>query len=226
MESAGELAVRRLNWRLFLAPMVALALLVGYVIYSQVGSGSPVRHLGAAAAAPKVAPKPTKLTAADLLLAATTATKGIHLEFDMVTGAPSTVHTNHAVVKSFSWGVSTPAPLAGSGGGSARPAVSDISIGKVFDKYTLPLLKTQLKGVHTPHAVLYFNGVNASGVAFDYLELDLSDVFITSYQTSSGGDFPSESLSMTFDAITLKAHIPGQVAQTLTFNIATNITTG
>jgi type VI protein secretion system component Hcp len=216
MESAGELAVRRLNWRLFLAPIVALALLVGYVIYSQVGSGSPVRHLGAAATAPKVAPKLTKLTASDLLLAATTATKGIHLEFDGVTGVASTTHTNHALVHSFSWGASSPAPVAG-GGGVGRPNVADISITKTFDKYSLPLLRTQLTGAHTAHAILYFTGVNTAGVAFDYLEIDLTDVFITSFQTSSGGDFPTESASMTFGSITFKSHIPGQVAQTLTF---------
>lgn len=218
-----EIAARRRLWRMIAAPLLALVLLVAYVVYVQVGSGAPARHLGSLAPAP--APALTKLNVGDLLLAASAA-KSIHLEYDTVTGPPGAVHTNHSIVKSFAWDVSSPASVVvGGGGGTTKPKVAEITITKVTDKYSLPLFSKMLKGTHVPGAIIYFTNATAAGVAFDDLEFDLANPTLTDFAMSSGGDTPTESLSLHFTAVTMKAHIAGAPAQTLTYNVATNTTT-
>jgi type VI protein secretion system component Hcp len=212
-----DIAARRGIWRLLIAPLVALALIAGYAIYVHGGSGSPVRHLGTSIPAPAV----TKLTPGDLLLAASAA-KGIHLEFDTVTGPPSAVHTNHAVIKSFAWDVSAPAPVVAGGGGAGKAKVADITLTKVTDKYSVPLFTKLVTGTHVPGAIIYFTNVTTAGVAFDDLEFDLANPTVTDISMSSSGDTPSESVSLHFTAVTIKAHIAGAIPQTLTYNIATN----
>ena len=216
-----ELAVRRRVGRAFLVPLVALVLIVGFVLYNQIASGTPWRPAGA----PAPAPAPLrKLTLGDMLLAASTA-QGIHLEFDAVTGPPSTVHTNHATIDSFQWGVGVPVS-SGAGGGSTvgKPSLSDITLSKQLDKFSVPLLSKTFKTTTTPGAVIYFTGVNSSGTPFDYLEIDLRNVIVTGVSLSSGGENPSESVSLHYTMITFKAHIPGALAQTLTYDIALNKT--
>jgi type VI secretion system secreted protein Hcp len=215
-----ELIARRRLGRAFLAPLVALALIVGYVIYTQTGSGTASRPSGAPAAP---APAPKKLTAADLILAASTA-KGIHLEYDGITGAPSAMHNNHIEISSFQWGMGVAAPPP-TGGTPGRPSLSDVTLTKQTDKYTVPLLKNSLKTTKVLRAVVYFTDVNASGIAFDYLEMTLRNVLITGYSLSSGGDIPSESLSLNYTALTITGRVTGSPVQTVTYDAATNTTT-
>jgi type VI secretion system secreted protein Hcp len=215
-----EVVARRRLGRAFLAPLVALALIVGYVIYTHTGSGTASRPRGAPAVP---APAPKKLTAGDLLLAASTA-KGIYLQYDNVSAPPSTVHTNHIPITSFQWGMGVAAPPP-TGGTPGKPNLSDITLSKQTDKYTVPLLNKSFRTQRVLRATLYFTGVNASGTAFDYLEFDLKDAFITGYSMSSGGDVPSESLSLNYTRLTIVAHIPGASPQTLTYDIPTNTTT-
>jgi type VI secretion system secreted protein Hcp len=215
-----ELVFRRRLGRAFLAPLLALALIVGYVISTHGGSGPVARPAGAPAAP---APAPKKLTLGDLILAASTA-KGIHLQYDFVTGSPSAVHTNHVTMTSFQFGVGI-APPPPAGGTPGRPNLSDITMTKQTDKYTVPLLNRSFRAARVLRATIYFTDVNTSGVAFDYLEFDLRDAFITGFSMSSGGDIPSESLSLNYSRVTIIAHIPGSAAQTVTYDIPSNTTT-
>jgi type VI secretion system secreted protein Hcp len=220
-----DFAGRRPAWRVLAAPLIALALLIGYVVYAHTVSDAPTRHVGAATSPPKAAPKATKVTAADLLLAATTASKGIHLQMDGVTGAASPLHTNHAVIDSFSWGVGVGVSI-GTGAGTTvgKPSVSDINLQKVMDKYSVPLLNKELRGQPTLNAIVYFTDVTVGGVAYDYMEFDLHNVYVTGYSTSGGGDRPSESISLAYTGFTIKTHLPGVTGQVLSFNILTNVT--
>jgi type VI secretion system secreted protein Hcp len=211
-----ELMEKRALWRYFVAPLVALALIVGYVAYTQVGSRDPAHPAGA----PAPAPAAKKLTAADLLLAASTA-KGIHLQVDLLTGGPGTVHTNHVNIGSFQWGVGA---TASGPGGTSRPTISEFTMTKSTDKFTLPLLARELRGQVTRGAIVYFTGVDSVGADVDYLEFDLKNVTITGLSMSSGGDNPNESLSLSVTGFTIKAHIAGAPAQTLTYDIPTNTT--
>lgn len=163
---------------------------------------------------------PENLTASDLLLAAQTAGAGIYLQYDGITGPAGPTFAQDAPISSFSFGVSrSPIETSGTRGGSA-PNVSDISISHSFDKYSAPLFQQSLTGAGNSHAILYFTNLNAKNVAVRYLEIDLTNVLVTSFQTSAGGAAPpSESISLNFTALTLTAHIAGAPVQTVTYTI-------
>ena len=65
--------------------------------------------------------------------------------------------------------------------------------------------------------------MNASGVAFDDLEIDLTDAFVTNFSMKSSGDTPVETISLLVTGFTIKAHISG--SQTVTYNVLTDTTT-
>ena len=198
------------TWRLLVTPVVAVALLVGYVAVADGGS-SPRRPVGAVA--------PTKLTARDLLLAATRTRNGIFLQFDGVTGPPSPDHAMHAPLLSFQWGASRASSISGGAREFHPPSVSDITVTKTTDKYSVPLMTQSLMGDGSANAVIYFTKASADGRALDYLEFDLQNVLVSSFSMSSGGDRPTESISLNFTKVTIKAHISGAAAQTVNFDL-------
>src|SRR5262245_38825109 len=201
----GWISGRR-AWRVAIAPVVAVALFVGYVAFAH-HDAKPARS--------------AHVTAEDLLLAATQATKGIFLQYDGITGVPNTNHVNHAPLRSFSLGVTRAIGTSPAGREAANPKVSEIKVTKLSDKYSVPLLHESLTGGGTRNAIVYFTNLTAAGVPFDYLEFDMKNVLISSYSMSSGGGQPVEALSFNFTQITMKAHYPGTALQVLTFNLLT-----
>jgi type VI secretion system secreted protein Hcp len=188
-----------------IVPIVVIGLLFGWVMYSRGGSPSIPRVVGAA---------PAKLTAGDLLLAASRAKAGIEMQFDGVTGPPSANHTDHAPLTSFQWGVNR---TLAAGQVTGRPTVSEIAVTRRSDKYSAPLLNKALTG-GGDNAVIYFTHLAAKGQAVDYLEIDLEQVLISSYSMNSGGDVPSESMSLNFRKITIKYQLGGG-NQVVTFDL-------
>jgi type VI protein secretion system component Hcp len=162
---------------------------------------------------------PANLSASDLLLAAQTASAGIYLQFDGITGPAGPTYAQDAKVQSFSFGVSrSPSTTSGTRGGST-PNISDITISHNFDKYSAPLFQQSLTGGGSNKAVLYFTSLNAKNLPVKYLEIDLTDVLVTSFQTSSGGTAPNESISLNVTGFTLIAHVTGAPQQTVTYTI-------
>ena len=56
---------------------------------------------------------------------------------------------------------------------------------------------------HTPSGSIFFSAPDASSATGfrDYLQVDLKEVLISGYSVSSGGDTPSESLSLNFSNV-------------------------
>ena len=190
--------------------LVVAALGVGFVVHGAAGS-RPTHPAAAHASKP--------ISAADLLRAASTATAGIYLQFDGVTGPAGPGYTRDAPIQSFSFGVSRSI----SGGTSNRvigtPNVSDVNLMHVNDKYSAPLLQASLTGAGTGNAVIYFTKLNTSNQVVKYLEFDLTNAALSSFQASSGGLAPEESLSLNFTAFTMVAHLAGAATQTVTYTI-------
>jgi type VI secretion system secreted protein Hcp len=101
-------------------------------------------------------------------------------------------------LSSFQWG-------AGVGVGSARggdrttsePSVSEITGTKVTDKSSELLFKALLLGEPVGNATISF--VSASkGESVAYATLIIEDVIVSGFSMTSGGDFPSESISLNF----------------------------
>jgi type VI protein secretion system component Hcp len=203
-------ALRGAIRRTVMVAMVVAALGAGWIVH---GAGDSATHASSAAH------RPTRLSAGDLLLALQTATAGIYLQYDGITGPPGTTYAKDAKLGSFQFGINR-APVTTSGtivGGT--PSVSEITVTHDFDKYSAALIQESLTGTGRD-AVVYFTNLNATNVAVKYLEVDLSHVLVTSYSMSSGGTNPSESYSLAFTSITLIAHVAGSPAQTVTYTLS------
>jgi type VI secretion system secreted protein Hcp len=126
----------------------------------------------------------------------------IFLKLDGVEGESiDAKHPKEIEVLSFSHGLSMPPPLPG-GGGGGKASFSDFNITKLVDKSTPILFLKCAQGAHINEALLVLRQSGASG--FEFYKIKLTDVLITSVQTSgsSGGDNrPVESISLNFTKI-------------------------
>ncbi len=110
-------------------------------------------------------------------------------------------YEGHIQLPAVQFGIS--AAVAGGGGTNraSRPTFSDISAMKILDKSSPKLMEAIATGQVLPTAVIRFTRAGGQGERFEYLVIKLENVQITSYQLSSGGDIPTESLSLNFDKI-------------------------
>jgi type VI secretion system secreted protein Hcp len=102
-------------------------------------------------------------------------------------------------ILSFSWGVSQAGGFSYGGGGTAAKAnVQDLSVSFRQCAASPKLMQYCASGKHIDEALL--TCLKASGdAAVKYLEVTLTDVVISSYQTGgSGDDMPIESMSLNF----------------------------
>ena len=100
-------------------------------------------------------------------------------------------------IYSFSFGASN---TFGEIGGTGRASVSDVSLLKLADALSTPLLRYVVMGDHLPKTrVEVFSRTTGPGATFD-----LEDVIVTSYQVS-GGDV-TESVSLAFGRIAMTAN--------------------
>lgn len=123
----------------------------------------------------------------------------IYLKFDSIKGgATDKTFKDQIELNSIQWG-------AGLGVGSARggnrttsePSVSEITATKIIDKSSEGLFKALLKGEPVGKGTISIAAAT-KGESVAYLVLELEDVIISGYSISSGGDVPSESLSLNF----------------------------
>jgi hypothetical protein len=98
-----------------------------------------------------------------------------------------------------------PAPNIGSqssGSGAGKVTFNPFSITRKIDKSSPILAKACAAGKHYTHAMLTIR--KAGGTQKEDLEYKLTDALISSYGVSSGGDHPTESLSLNFTKIEFK----------------------
>jgi type VI secretion system secreted protein Hcp len=203
--------------KLSVAVLVVAALGVGYVTDGVGGSSSD--HAGKAPATAK------KVTGADLLrLASTGGTEAfpastIHMRFPGITsGTPAANHSTDVPVSSFQFGVGR--AISDSPHTAAKPSISEITLTHTTDAYSTKLLNSALRGTSTattPVVTLFFTATGTSG-PYDYLTATLTDVLVSGYSVSSGGELPSESISLDFVKITLTSRIPQGTTQTVTYD--------
>ncbi len=100
---------------------------------------------------------------------------------------------------SFGAGRGISSPTGGASDRESRaPSVSEIHITKVNDKTSPTLMRACANGRHFASAILY---VRKAGGSQPYLQYKLSDVILSSYSVSSGGDRPTESMTINFAKI-------------------------
>lgn len=108
-------------------------------------------------------------------------------------------YANWIELNSFQWGVgrgiSSPTG-ANKDRESSAPSVSEITVTKAQDTATGKLLTEAYQGKGVTVIIDFVK--TDQGKLSKYLEYKLSDTMISGYSTSSGGDRPSESLSLNF----------------------------
>jgi len=108
-------------------------------------------------------------------------------------------HKDWVEVSSFQWGVGrgigSPVGRAANRESSA-PSVSEIVVSKLMDKSSFAWLQEGLKGKGVT-CTIHFCSTDASELRM-YAEYKLTDCMISGYSVSSGGDRPTESISINF----------------------------
>lgn len=132
----------------------------------------------------------------------------IYMKYDTIDGdATAEGHTKWIELNSFQWGVGRgiSSPTGGSKDReSSAPSVSEIVVTKDQDTSTIKVLDAAYQG----------EGVNVTidfcktdkGKLEPFLTYTLTNTMISGYSVSSGGDRPSESLSLNFTKVEVKLH--------------------
>ena len=139
--------------------------------------------------------------AAFLVAFSSQAASDYFLAIDGIPGEPTDAQRPRTIeIQSFSFGASNSGTIVGGGGGAGKVNFSDISFTKSLDKASPILYLHCARGKHIPSATLY---VRKSGAdkPLEYYVVKLTDVLISSVQTSGGGGLPSESFSLNFGKI-------------------------
>jgi type VI secretion system secreted protein Hcp len=127
----------------------------------------------------------------------------IYMKYDSVQGdVTATGHEKWIEVNSFQFGVGRglSAPVGGSSDREASaPSVSEIVVTKPTDVATVKLLTEALEG-EGQDCTIDFCKTDA-GKLNVYLSYTLTNTMISGLSSSSGGDRPSESLSLNFTKI-------------------------
>jgi len=104
-------------------------------------------------------------------------------------------------VQSYQWGVGRGISTPGPGGLSKReasaPSISEITVTKTFDAFSPLTLKEALGGKGSV-VKLEITRTDNSGKHVAYQKYILSETMMSGYSISSGGDRPSESISLNF----------------------------
>jgi type VI secretion system secreted protein Hcp len=134
----------------------------------------------------------------------------IYMKYGSIAGdVTESGHATWIELNSFQWGVGrgVSSPTGSSEDReSSAPSVSEITVTKEFDKASVKLLTEAYQGTGDGDAkTVQIDFVRTNKGKLDvYSTFTLSNVIISGYSLSSGGDRPSESLSLNFVKIETK----------------------
>lgn len=115
-------------------------------------------------------------------------------------------HKNWIELNSFQWGVGRgiSSPVGSSADReSSAPSVSEVTVTKAQDVASVGLLTEAYQGDGVT-VTIEFTRTNKDKQDV-YLSFELTNTMISGYSTSSGGDRPSESLSLNFTKVMFKS---------------------
>ena len=107
-------------------------------------------------------------------------------------------HKDEIAASSLQWGVGRGVSSYTSGNReTTTPSFSEMVFTKTFDISSNDLAKAATMGKSLPEVKISLRKDTGEG-GLDYLVYTLTDVLISSYSVSSGGETPSESISMNY----------------------------
>jgi type VI secretion system secreted protein Hcp len=133
----------------------------------------------------------------------------IYMKYGPVEGEVTTKGFDKWIeLNSFQWGLGRAFSSMAGGNVSQRegslPSVSEITVTMNTGKPTVKLLTEALKGKGNIETKIAFVRTEQGGQPIDYMLYTLTNTAISGYSVSSGGDRPSESISLNFSKIEVK----------------------
>ena len=112
----------------------------------------------------------------------------IFLKINGIDGeSKDSAHQNEIEVQSWAWNMFQKSNMhGGSGGGSGKATVDDLSFAHSVDKASPNLMKYCLTGKHIDSAVLTVR--KAGGNPLEFLKITMNDVIVTKVQPGGGSD--------------------------------------
>ena len=140
------------------------------------------------------------------------------------------VHAGEIDVLAWSWGLSNSGTThSGTGGGSGKANVQDLSFTNYVDGASNALLLSCSNGQHLASAVLTVRKAGGKGAPVEYIVLTMNEVLVSSVSTggSGGEDRLTENVTLNFAKVTFaytpqKADGTADAAKTMTYDIAAN----
>jgi type VI secretion system secreted protein Hcp len=126
------------------------------------------------------------------------------LKLDGINGeATDQNHKNEIGVLSWSWGASQASSVGASTGGSGtgKANLADLHIVKNYDAASVPLFKSLLAGQQIASGILTANKPGTTSGGKPFLTVTLSQIFVTSVQSSGSSEVPTESVSLSYGTI-------------------------
>ncbi len=113
-------------------------------------------------------------------------------------------HTGWIAVDSFSWGVAVPTAGVGGGGATGKAKFEELKITKRLDKFSPMIAEHVALGVHENAVVLEGFARASNGTNVVYLNITLTNVFISGYSVAGeggGNEMPKESITFDYGKI-------------------------
>src|SRR5690242_12027422 len=128
----------------------------------------------------------------------------IYMKFGDVEGSCTTSGFEKWIeLQSFQFGVGRAVGTAARGSTtreSSEPSISEVTVTKVMDTSSNKLFTDAVAGDFSTKVTIKFTTTTKNSVK-EFLSYELTDCGISGFSTSSGGDAPSESLSLNFTKI-------------------------
>lgn len=141
----------------------------------------------------------------------------IYLEWDGIEGdVTAEGYEKKVEVNSFQYGIGRGigSPAGGSKDReSSAPSISEIVVTKPMDSSSFKIMDAACEGTGKKVKVRFAMTAPGTGTLADYLTYDLDQVLVSGYSVSSGGDQPTESISLNFTKIEMN-YIPASAENT------------
>ena len=122
------------------------------------------------------------------------------LKLDGIKGdSKDSKHKDEIDIQSWSWGLSQPGALATGGSSTGKVQFQDFHFTKMTDRSSPVLILKCAKGEHIKEGLITARKSGDNPVEF--LKIKLTDVVVSSHQSSASSELPTESFSVNYAQI-------------------------
>lgn len=113
-------------------------------------------------------------------------------------------------LQSFAWGVSrAPTTARGDARGDAEVMAQEVILTRTQDSVTALLVDEVVTNAFDRTVDIEFIRTGPNNKPITYLKVSLRDAGLSGYQVASGGDIPTESMTIRYNAVTIASYKTG-----------------